>query len=457
MPSHSLPCINSSVTMARLVIPLGVGITLALGLLLALAGYAVRPVAAQESKQAHVVVQMDDQARIIRPIQFSGVISGLAALQLSGLEVVTATTAFGPAVCRIEGVGCPATDCFCDTARFWNYSYWDESGWQSYPVGAHASVISQTGAVEGWRWGALGAPQVPVTPSLAAERALGWLQAQQVITDGGYGSVGTAVETMLAVGANYASARLWRRMSQGPSLADYVSARAGAYTRSGAAAAGKLAVALAGAESCLPAQAMTPQAYYSPTLSAYSEQSGPHSWAILGAVALSETVPPAALAQLQAQQLPGGGWEWAPGWGADTNTTALALQALLAAGEPVSSPRVASGVAFLHTAQQEDGGFAYAPGPSAPSDANSTAYAVQAIAAVGEDAAGPGWTVGNTTPISYLLGLQLAEGSLPWQPGQSANLLATQQAVPALLGQPFPLRRRLEHCPTLYLPVMPSR
>lgn len=410
---------------------------------------------AQESKHADVIVQVDDQAQFIRRVTFTHPISGLQALQWSGLEVITTTTSFGPAVCSIEGVGCPATNCFCDANRFWAYTYWDGHVWQSYAVGAGSSVISQTGAVEGWRWGEFGAPQVAATQTLAAAEALTWLQARQSITNGGYSSAGAAVETMLAIGANGLTAGTWRQSSTSPSLADFVAVQGDAYARGSAAGAGKLALAVAAADACLPAGALTPRSHYSSTLGAYSKQSGPNGLAILGAVAISESVPVSAPLSLKAAQQANGGWEWAPGWGADTNATAVAVQALIATGEPISSSAVISAVAFLKAAQQHDGGFAYDLTPSAPSDGNSTAYVVQALLAVGEDPNGVRWTMSNTTPIHYLLDLQLADGSLQWQAGLGTNQLATQQAIPALLGRAHPMARKaVTSCPATYLPLV---
>jgi hypothetical protein len=150
-----------------------------------------------------------------------------------------------------------------------------------------------------------------------------------------------------------------------------------------------------------------------------------------------------------------GGWEWAPGWGTDTNSTALAIQTLIAAGDSLSSTRVISGLAYLASAQNQDGGFSYTPGPSAKSDSNSTAYGVQAIIAAHQDPSGPAWTVSNTNPISYLLSMQLPDGSFEWQPGTGANQLATTQVIPALLGHANPLASgELAACPAAYLPAL---
>ena len=62
---------------------------------------------------------------------------------------------------------------------------------------------------------------------------------------------------------------------------------------------------------------------------------------------------------------------------------------------------------------------------------------------------------GGATPFDYLLSMQLADGSFEWQPGAGANLMATQQAIPALLGRAHPLTHHtLEACPGVYLPLV---
>ncbi len=427
-------------------------------LLLLLTSGAPDRVRAQDNQEADIIVQFDDNARAVRTVEFTAAISGLRALQLSGLEVVTTATSFGPAVCSIEKVGCPAENCFCDANRFWAYSYWDGSAWQSYPVGADSSLITQIGAIEGWRWGEFGAAQTSPTQTLAAADALSWLHARQSITNGGYIAIGAAVETMLAIGANQTSANDWRRTPTSPSLADFVAIGGAGYARTTAAGAGKMAVATTASEACFPAGGLTALGHYSPTLGAFSTQSGPNSWAILGTLAVSETVPVSATADLKRQVQPNGGWEWAPGWGADTNATALAIQAVIAAGDPISSSTIISALTFLETAQNEDGGFAYDLTPDALSDANSTGYVVQSLIAAGEDPLGTRWTISATTPISYLLTLQLPDGSFEWQPGTGANQLATQQVIPALLGRAHPaVRAPLQTCPVRYLPLVANQ
>jgi len=127
--------------------------------------------------------------------------------------------------------------------------------------------------------------------------------------------------------------------------------------------------------------------------------------------------------------------------GEDANGTALAAQALAALGEtPAHDP-----LDFLRDAQNDDGGFGFVPGFD--SDANSTALAVQALIALGEDLGD--WAGADGTPTAYLRSLQLGNppaktaGAFAFQPGTggalTANVFATVQVVPALAGVPYPI------------------
>lgn len=172
-----------------------------------------------------------------------------------------------------------------------------------------------------------------------------------------------------------------------------------------------------------------------------------HAFALLALSATGRPIPAAAVEYLRRVQTPEGGWAWdgnpASG-GADTNSTALAVQALVAAGVAASDPTVQNALAYFHTQQNADGGFPYARSSpwGSESDSNSTAYVVQALCAAGEDPEGPSWTVEGHTPLTFLLQMQLPGGAFQWQgaaPGE--NALSTYQAVPALMLRPFPLAR----------------
>jgi len=170
-------------------------------------------------------------------------------------------------------------------------------------------------------------------------------------------------------------------------------------------------------------------------------------------------VPDAAVSYLKSKQLDDGGWEFDEGWGADTNTTALAIQALIAAGEDPSSAAVQGGLAYLAAAQNDDGGFPYSPESEygTDSDANSTAVVIQALAAAGEDiGAGGPWDKGEgRTPLAALLSFQNAETGAFTFDGQD-SAFATYQAVPGLLLAPLPVATTTLEEEAVPAPAAPS-
>lgn len=413
------------------------------------------------SAEALIAVQFNHEDQIVRGIRFDAPISGLEALQLSGLPLETADFGGGfIAVCSINGVGCPAENCFCDT-KFWNYEYWDGSAWQGYLVGASDSSVSD-GAIEGWRWAEWGVGSLPDATLLkTSQEALDWLALQQSPQTGGYGNGSLSSETLLAIGANDYSAFEWRYSPSSPTLMGYMMGIAADYADAGDTS-GKLSAGLSAADGCYPHGARQPLDYYDPLTGQYSGQygagAGPQAWAILGTASLNQAVPANAAAALSSLQQADGGWEWVPGGfggGTDTNTTALAIQALIAAGFPTNDSKITAGLDYLRNAQNDDGGFPYDPDSpwGTDSDTNSTAYAVQAIRASGGDPAS--WTVGSADPISFLLGMQLSDGSFEYISGGGSNLSATQQAVPALLGRSLPISQaELPGCPVSFLPLI---
>jgi hypothetical protein len=412
---------------------------------------SVVPARADGPNEATVIVGLGQNDVAARPITFAAAsVSGLEALRLTGLAVIT--TDFGGGfigICSIEGVGCPAVNCFCDPNRFWNYSYWDGSTWQGYPVGATSSSVTN-GGIEGWAWGGWPTNPPPAPPITAALAGLKWLAGQQSTVHGGYGSQGNTAQAMLAVGANRHNPAAWRTAPANPSLLDYWSrtdfgspSNAASFAAANAGRAGLLALAAAGAGETPQSFAglnlvVSMTTFYSATIGAFDSANINQAWAILGHRAAGETVPAAATQHLVVNGAVTGGWEWGAGMGSDTNTTAVAMQALIAGGECITSPNITLALDFLKAAQKSDGGFAYNPFSSA-SDANSTAWVIQALWAAGKDPTATPWTVNGKSPVDYLLAAQLPNGSFEWQPGLGSNQLSTQQAIPALLGMAFPM------------------
>lgn len=159
-----------------------------------------------------------------------------------------------------------------------------------------------------------------------------------------------------------------------------------------------------------------------------------HSYALLALAAAGVEVNDAAVDVLVNSQIEDGSWSFTggtePGTG-DSNSTALAVQALVAVGGDAAA--IEDGIAFILTLQDENGAIAYdsTDAPDIVGDANSTAVAIQAILAAGGDA---------SPQISALESFQSDSGAFFWRADfADDSLLATAQAVPAILGQYLPL------------------
>lgn len=184
------------------------------------------------------------------------------------------------------------------------------------------------------------------------------------------------------------------------------------------------------------------------------------SLALLGLSAVGASVPSAAITWLVGQQCDttvpaaAGGWEpyradtsvacVAPDTvtfaGPDTNSTAMALQALVATGATAGRP---AALDFLAAAEDPTGGFAFIPHGDV--DPNSTSLVILAIIAGGEDPAAGRWVRGAATPVTSLLGWQLGcteasadQGAFasPFSAG-APDALATRQAVWGASLRPF--------------------
>ncbi|MFJ3333317.1 prenyltransferase/squalene oxidase repeat-containing protein [Streptomyces sp. NPDC086766] len=124
----------------------------------------------------------------------------------------------------------------------------------------------------------------------------------------------------------------------------------------------------------------------------------------------------------------------------DTNSTAAAVQALAALGG--HDDVTGKAVAWLKSAQNKDGGWGYAPG--GPSDTNSTSVVVGALAAAGQKPTAV--EKGGRSAYDALLKLALpcdgdGAGAFAYQPDKkgklAANADATAAGVVGALGQGF--------------------
>jgi energy-coupling factor transport system substrate-specific component len=117
--------------------------------------------------------------------------------------------------------------------------------------------------------------------------------------------------------------------------------------------------------------------------------------------------------------------------------TSAVIQALVAAGHRRGTT-VARAVRFMVAQQNPDGGFPLQP--RGPSNAQSTAWTVQALVAAGRD---PGRVRrgGSRTPLAYLRTLAAGDGSVRYsRTSRQTPVWVTAQAVIALHRRPFPIR-----------------
>jgi hypothetical protein len=164
------------------------------------------------------------------------------------------------------------------------------------------------------------------------------------------------------------------------------------------------------------------------------------SFAILAFVASGQAVPADAVTELKALQDSDGSWSFgtapvAAGQG-DTNSTAIALMALDAAG---ANSADAKALAYLHTQQLTDGGFPYQNsstfGPPS-SDPDSDSIVLQALVAAAQDPEAVAWSQGPNTVLTHLRAAQGADGGYAY-PGMAENPFTTSQVPAALVRTPY--------------------
>ncbi len=153
------------------------------------------------------------------------------------------------------------------------------------------------------------------------------------------------------------------------------------------------------------------------------------AWGILALRQAALPVPPETVRFVLRAQTRAGGFPWAVGLPPDTDDTAAAVQALVAAG--ARGAPVARALAYLRARELADGGFELQPGKR--SNVQSTAWAIQAFVAAG---AKP-----PPAAFRFLSRMRRADGSLRYSPQYATTpLWVTAQAIPALARRAFPLR-----------------
>lgn len=224
----------------------------------------------------------------------------------------------------------------------------------------------------------------------------------------------------------------------------YLAANGEAYAQAGAGQAAKLALAavaggrdprtFVGSDLFKVMQEPPTTSVQNPIAGIWGDSLYAHALVILAFSAVGELPPDSALEPLRATQGADGGWAFdgsTEAGAADSNTTSMVIQALVAAGYG-ESELVPPALAFLETLRLPDGsGYAYGPGDPLTADSNSTALVAQALIAAGEDA---------SDALTALAAYQLPDGSLRYMATETdPNLLATVQGIPALARKALPV------------------
>jgi len=151
-------------------------------------------------------------------------------------------------------------------------------------------------------------------------------------------------------------------------------------------------------------------------------------WGILALRQAGQPAPRGAVRFVLRQQARSGGWAWYLNGKPDSNDTAAAIEALRSAS--VTGKPIRRGLAYLLRLRNRDGGFELTPGRG--SDAQSTAWAIQAFAAARKP-----------TPrgaLAYLRRLRRADGSFRYSKRYATTpVWVTSQVLAALARRPFPL------------------
>lgn len=297
----------------------------------------------------------------------------------------------------------------------------------------------------------------PAAARSAADKAITWLAAQQH-DDGGYSpdakSPSTLGQTDDAIFAFAAAGKAPAGISKGGKSLTYFLLGHIAQAKS----AGETCKTALAAATSLPVGGQTYggvdvyakiDGYYNASIALYGSSTIDDAYCLLAQKQLGRSIPAGAIAALEQLQISDGSWAFTgagkPNDG-DTNTTALAIQALVANGVDKGDAALTKAANYLKTQQNADGGFPY-QNPSqygTDSDADSTAYVIQGLFALGIDPAATSstWDKGNgATPLAALLKLQIPSGAFIFQAStNSENILATLQAIPALeyVTQPQP-------------------
>jgi hypothetical protein len=110
------------------------------------------------TKQVGLVIAFPDGKTHLEIVSVPVAATTFDVLEAADINLITGN---GPTLCSINKVGCPATDCFCDSAHFWAYYHLNAaSRWEIAPQGI-GGYKPLDGAVEGFAWSGFDANFMP--------------------------------------------------------------------------------------------------------------------------------------------------------------------------------------------------------------------------------------------------------------------------------------------------------
>jgi LPXTG-motif cell wall-anchored protein len=294
----------------------------------------------------------------------------------------------------------------------------------------------------------------------AASRALLYLQGQQSASDGSINSGDVFSSSLYAIGAAAAGYDPTTLSHGGPTVVDFLAAQAATACRPATGSAGRCGALIQAVVAAARDPRAFPQAgsdlvtlldgFRNPASGGFGDAGAfSQALAIQALVAAGAPVPSLAVSFVKKAQDSDGGWNYKDisndASGSDTNSTAMSLMALDAAGD---HSRDGVALAWLHTQQDGDGGFPYQAGAGVASDPDSTAVVLQALIGTGQDPAAPAWARTGHTPITALAAMQTGGGGYPGYTGKPDPFTTAQ--VPTALERvalPVPFSTRPFYTP----------
>lgn len=261
----------------------------------------------------------------------------------------------------------------------------------------------------------------------AIDRMVAYIRTQQQ-PDGSFPSIGQsstadAVYTLVASGVNPSNVK-----TNGKSAIDWIYSQTGSLQSTGVAAKFLLALILAGRSTTAPNGfnfVARVQNAFDPATGLYDPNPTGNAYALIALRAAGRSVPNAALQAWAALQQADGGWSaYIPQQNSDTNTTAIAMIALIANGRFGTIP---AALGYLRTQQSADGGFTFSTDFGTESDSNSTGLVILGLVASLQNLSN--WEKNGVDPVERLTQLQNSSGAFRYSDSFAGdNAFATFQA-----------------------------